>query len=484
MQSNLIMVQKSKKVLIGALILAVTYVLVSRIHPAYADVAPPESPPGANPSPDGEVTQVRMVDEKVVIEVQAEEDISKMGTARVWAEFQMLNLGDVKETLMVRFPTSFNDGFYRYPEIEDLMVYVDNQFVPTSRIELEGEPEQWNDPVQWAEFEVVFPPGDTIEIEVDYTLQGTGEYPFVSYSYLLETGAGWNGTIGSAEIIVRLPYKATAQTVFIDSSPGWGQTTTGAYLEGNEVSWYFEDFEPAWKNNISIALVWPSAYNKVEEEEQNVRDFPNDGEAWGRLAKNYKEISLLRKATRDDAGGIQLYQLSVDAYEKSLSLLPNDALWHVGYADLLCWNSSYTYRYSEEGRAEFLLALNEMYIAYTLDPDHSIIQDYLSGWYPREAVDEVNGEYVFYWLTQTPTLVNVQPPATATEEVLPNVILVPTEPEPTQPPPAVVESGDPDSTDEDGVGRFLPICGSMLLFPLVFGVFIARPLLTSKRADQ
>jgi len=109
---------------------------VSRIHPAYADVAPPESPPGANPSPDGEVTQVRMVDEKVVIEVQAEEDISKMGTARVWAEFQMLNLGDVKETLMVRFPTSFNDGHYRYPEIEDLKVYIDNKSVSTSRIGL------------------------------------------------------------------------------------------------------------------------------------------------------------------------------------------------------------------------------------------------------------------------------------------------------------------------------------------------------------
>jgi len=325
--------------------------------------------------------------------------------------------------------------------------------------------------VQWAEFEVVFPPGDTIEIEVDYTLQGTGEYPFVSYSYLLETGAGWNGTIGSAEIIVRLPYKATAQTVFIDSSPGWGQTTTGAYLEGNEVSWYFEDFEPAWKNNISIALVWPSAYYKVGVEEQNVRDFPNDGEAWGRLAKAYKEISHLRRGIREDAGGLELYQQSVNAYEMAISLLPEDALWRAGYADLLWWNSAWTYWYSEEGRTEYLKGLSEMYIAYQLGPDQPFIQNYLSEEF-YQAVDDVNT-----WLTQTPTLV-IFPTSTPTSTP------VPIEPEETQPPPAAVDTEELDSTDEDGAGRFLPICGSMLLFPLVFGVFMARPLLTSKRINQ
>ena len=180
---------------IWVLVFLCAALIINPARPVFADVAPPANPPGANPSPDGEVTQVRMVDEKVVIHVQEETEISEMGTARVWAEFHMLNLGEVSETLMVRFPTSFNDGFYNYPEIEDLMVYVDNLSVSTSRIKLEGEPEQWDDPVQWAEFEVVFPPGDTVEIEVDYTLQGTGEYPFVSYSYLLETGAVWNGTI-------------------------------------------------------------------------------------------------------------------------------------------------------------------------------------------------------------------------------------------------------------------------------------------------
>ena len=133
---------------IWVLVFLCAALIINPARPVFADVAPPANPPGANPSPDGEVTQVRMVDEKVVIHVQEETEISEMGTARVWAEFHMLNLGEVSETLMVRFPTSFNDGFYNYPEIEDLMVYVDNLSVSTSRIKLEGEPEQWDDPVQ------------------------------------------------------------------------------------------------------------------------------------------------------------------------------------------------------------------------------------------------------------------------------------------------------------------------------------------------
>jgi tetratricopeptide (TPR) repeat protein len=478
-----------KLVIICALILAVIFVLLYQIHPAHADVAPPKFPPGANPSPDSEVTQVRMMDEKVVIEIQAEEDISVMGTARVWAEFHMLNLGDIKETLMVRFPTSYYDDFFYRSEIADLLVYIDNQSVPTSRLELEGEPEQWYDPVQWVEFEVVFPPGENVEIEVDYTLKSTGDYPFTKYGYLLETGAGWKGTIGSAEIIVRLPYKATAQTIFKECSLGWGCTTKGAYLKGNEVSWYFEDFEPARENNISIALVWPSAWYKVEQEKQNVRDFPNDGEAWGRLGKIYKDLIKNRMNLRKDDGGLELYQLSEEAYQHALQLLPDDALWHAGYADLLWWNwRRYYFNDSEEGWDDLFRGLEEIHTAYQLDPDLPYIQDSLSYWtyFPKGAIKKVDGEFVFCWLTQTPTLIVTQAPqATATQEIFPTETPVPVELEPTQPLPTAVEAEESGSTEEDGAGnRSLLIWGSMLLFLLILGVFIARSLLTSKRAEQ
>lgn len=476
--------QYLKQSSVWVLIFLCAALIIYPARPASADVAPPENPPGANPSPDSEVTQVRMMDEQVVIHVQEETDLSKMGTASVWAEFHMLNLGEVSETLMVRFPTSSNDGFSNYPEIEDMMVYIDNLSVPTSRIKLEGEPEQWDDPVQWAEFEVVFPPGEMVEIEVEYTLKGTGEYPFVSYSYLLETGAGWKGTIGSAEIIVRLPYEATTQTVFIDSHPGWGPTTTGAQLNGNEVSWYFEDFEPVWENNISISLVWPSAWHKVELERKNVAANPEDGEAWGRLGMIYKDISILRRSPREDPGGRELYQLSEEAYQQTLKLLPEDALWHAGYADLLFLKYYWTfYSSSEEGRDGMVRALEEIFIAYTLDPDHPYIKDYVEKGYffPRDAVDQVGDQYVFFWLTQTPTL---QPSRTAFQT--PTIQISATEmPISTgTASPELQSSATHTPTEISGVNeeqssrKFpLPICGSMIVFPFLLIIPLVQPLL-------
>ena len=482
---------KSKKsfslkwMLIFAVILALSVGLAQKITPVRADVAPPKAPPGANPDTGDVVTEVRMMDEKVVIEVLQEDDITQMGTAFVWAEFHLKNLGDTTEVLMVRFPSSYNDGFSGYPEIKNLMVYVDNTTVPTSRVNLEGEPDNWDDPVQWVEFQVVFPPGEIVGIEVDYTLNGTGEYPYVSYAYLLETGAGWNGTIGSAEIIIRLPYPAMPDTVFIDSSPGWGGTTPGAHLSGNEVSWYFEDFEPAYENNISIALVWPSAWHRVMQEKKQVRDFPNDGEAWGRLAKLYKETSRLRKGTRTDAGGIHLYEESIEAYQKALDFLPDDALWHAGYAELLLWNSSYTYRSSAAARDEILQALNEIFTAYKLDPEHSIIQE-IAKQFPGEAVTEENGEFVFYWLTQTPALKDSQPQTAATAELQPTALPVPTEtptPDPTQAPSGLDETGEDVSPAEESDQKgSLPFCGSIIMFPFALAMIMVVPKIQSKKS--
>lgn len=472
-----------KWLLVFAVILALAAGLAQKSISVRADVAPPKAPPGANPEV-AQITQVRMMDEKVVIEVLEEDDITQMGTAFVWAEFHMKNLGDTTEVLMVRFPSSYNDGFSGYPEIKNLMVSVDNATVPTSRVNLEGEPDNWDDPVQWVEFEVVFPPGEIVEIEVDYTLYGTGEYPFVSYSYLLETGAGWNGTIGSAEIIVRFPYKLNAG-IFSDGSPGWGGTTPGVYLntEENELFWYFEDFEPTSENNISFVTVWPSVWQRIIDEQKHVSDFPNDGEAWGRLAKLYKETSRLRRGTRTDAGGIHLYKASIEAYKKALDLLPDDALWHAGYADLLLNNSFYTYRLSAAGRDEILQALNEIYTAYKLDPDHSIIQE-IANQFPREAITEENGELVFYWLTQTPALADVEPQETTAPQADPTSVTFITatpQPEPTQPPTAV-SVVDPSGEENISEKKSLPICGSTILFPLGLIVAVSLPQIRSKKS--
>ena len=452
--------------------------LIFPIKEVEADIAPPKQPPGANLKTANEFTQVRMMEETVVITVLPETDLSKIGSAKVWAEFMMKNMGEESEVLLVRFPLSVNDGHFNFPEIDDFHVYVDNVMLETDPLQMPGD---HGDTIQWVHFEVEFPPGEIVELEVDYTLDGTGEYPFVAYYYLLETGAGWFDTIGSGDVIIKLPFPANEKTIFINTSPGWGGTTTGAVLEDNQVSWHFEDLEPTNADNISISMVWPSAWHKVELERQKVASNPNDGEAWGRLGKIYKELGKQRKTFREDPGGEALFLLSQEAYEKALELLPEDALWHLGLGDLLCWKHDwYIVEFNEENRAGYIRGLEELATAYSLDPDNPQINDLiLDRYYFDEMISQDEDGFVFNWLTQTPTLPpadwNMIPSSTPEhEEVVSSPSgLVTGEMKAATPGPEDSSSRDTHGSKEKSR---IPICGSLVLFPLMVLLPLAIPL--------
>ena len=448
-------------------------ILLSLTNAVRADVSPPGMPPGANLQPGEESTQVKMVSENVLIDVQEKAIGDILGTARVTAVFQMLNLGEVAERMAVRFPLSTNDGFFSYPEIDDLAVAVNDEPVSIRRVtELDDD----DYPVPWAEFEVEFPPEEEVMIEVNYTLIGMGEYPYTSFAYLLETGAGWQGTIGSADLTVQLPYEANQYNVFIDSSPGWGQTSPGAAIDGREVRWHYEDIEPEAKHNLSISLVLPSAWIKVLTEQGNVQNDPLDGEAWGRLGKLYKEISRLRRSTRDDDGGQQLFMMSVEAYEQAVSLLPDDALWHAGFAELL-FDHYYWDEYNQAEKPGLLRAFYELALAYELKPNDPFILALLSEINSSlpEAL-EMDGEgYEFVWLTATPTpQMSLTPSETALPPEPVTATPVPSTSSPTlesknqqnpteTTPPTTVEPTIPPTATTSS--PLLPLCGSALLLP-------------------
>jgi tetratricopeptide (TPR) repeat protein len=448
-------------------------ILLTLTNAGRADVAPPGMPPGANLQPGEESTQVRMVAENVLIDVQENAINGILGTAHVTAVFKMLNLGEEIENMAVRFPLSTNDGFSRYPEIDDLAVAVNDEAVSTRRV---TELDEYDYPLPWAEFEAEFLPGKEVIIEVNYTLTGVGEYPYTSFAYLLETGAGWQGTIGSADLTVQLPYEANEYNVFIDSSPGWGQTTPGAVLAGREVRWHYEDIEPEAKHNLSIALVLPSAWINVLAEQDNVQKDPFDGEAWGRLGKLYKEISRLRRSTRDDDGGQQLFSLSVAAYEQALELLPDDALWHAGYAELL-FDHYYWDEYNLAEKPGLLRAYHEIALAYELKPNDPFILALLSEM--KSALPEalaMDGErYDFVWLTATPTSqlsptpsMTALPPEPAPPTRVPSIATPTAEseieqiPTKTVPPTAIEPTTPPTVTTSR---PRLPLCSSALLIP-------------------
>ena len=455
--------------------LLVLFVLISAaFQPAHADVAPPETVPGSNLNPGDESTQVRMAAETVTLTISENPADPQTAIARTDAVFTMRNLGSTEERMQVRFPLSFfngnSDGFGRFPEIASIAVKVDGKSVPTRR---ENQPFVNNessfeerDEVPWAVFDVTFPPNQDVIIEVTYDVNGFGYYPYQAFKYILETGAGWNGTIGKADVIVRMPYEISEQNLDLTGQAGHGESTPGGVRSGNEIHWTFEDFEPTTSDNIEIVIVTPSLWKKVLQEKDNVAKNPNDGEAWGRLAKAYKDVARMPKGwLREDAAGLELYALSKDAYERCLALLPNDPLWHYGYADLLWSHFEYGVYWSGREDTEGLLPtiLSELQTSLELDPNLQEAKDLLnriSYSIPEAVGRNDDGSFTLLGLTATPI-----PPTPWGEPA--------TEAAPPSTPQTVAATqtlSSPTSLPVETPGAQNPLCGSAFLLPALFGV--------------
>ena len=445
--------------------------------PVRADVAPPESPPGTNIVPGNNSTQVRMLAERVTMTVISRPLDKVLGQAKTEAAFLMRNMGTAAENIEVRFPLTFfdgrSDGFGGFPEIADIQITVNGKPVSTRRIisNFFGSDGKIYDPSPWAAFNVNFPAGQDVPITVTYTTRGYGYQPYFALRYVLETGAGWNGTIGTADVIVRLPYEANAKNIMLDETTGFSQTTPGAQFIGNEIRWHFDDFEPTSANNIEISILQMPYWQKVLDEIDNTTKNPSDGEAWGRLGKAYKEIINLSKFFRGDPAGLEMYQLSIQAYEKAVTMLPNDALWHYGFADLL-WSHHYLYHYASDDTTdlpELVHAADEIRKSLTLDPQNENARQLASSMasqYPW-AVGQTDKGYDFLILTATPTyapqVVTETPATDSTFTPLPPkpsaTILATKPPLPTMTPVKVPASGTPFC---GGTALFLPLLAGLV----------------------
>jgi hypothetical protein len=348
---------------IAALCTALLVVMLSlpAITPAQADVAPPPPPFGANPAGDNPDTRVQMVSETVIFDVDPASPI-KDGSARVTASFQMRNQAETgEEQMQVRFPLAFVSDGECYgsaaPPISDLAARVNGSPVVTTpsfqSVPVFGGDSPKDETIPcWANFPVRFPAGKDVDIQVTYTALGYGppkakqQYPdeswglageipsaTVSYWYVLGTGAGWYGPIGSADIIFRFPYPVNPQNVeFSGLDSNWKAS-------GKELVWRQVNFEP--QDLIRVYLTNPKVWQNILTETQATQTHPNDGEAWGQLGKAYKEAIWERRGFRNDPGGSAMFRLSDQAYQNATRLLPKDADWHYGYAELLCWGADW-----------------------------------------------------------------------------------------------------------------------------------------------
>jgi hypothetical protein len=382
---------------------------------ARADMAPPMTPPGSTLLPGGESTRVRMLAEVVTLTVVKDPADPEGTIANTEATFTMRNLGPSEERMQARFPLSFpnggNDGYFNYPEIPSISVTVDGRSVPTRReMQPPFNPETYGtvrEEVPWAVFDVTFPPETDVQVDVSYSYKGYGYYPQATFDYVLETGAGWNGTIGSADIIVDLPYDASDLNVLLDQTAPRDASKAPQFTKGTQLGWHYDDLEPTSSDNVQVTILAPALWQTVLKETVAVSTNPKDGEAWGRLAKAYKESARGPKGwLREDAGGRTLVDLSMDAYQECLELLPKDALWHYGYADLL-WSTYYRdVRFSGNADTEGLLprTLSELQAALALDPDNPQGIDLLN-WIESDVPGSVaidGTSYTFLALTATP----------------------------------------------------------------------------------
>ncbi|MFN8454156.1 MAG: hypothetical protein U0401_05690 [Anaerolineae bacterium] len=279
-----------------AVVLGAGWLILALALPALGDAAPPEQAPGSSLDPAGG-TQVRMVAERVILDIQASQPnqdnrslADDRAIAQVSATFLMRNLGPASEQMQVRFPLQdASHSYYNFPtDIEGFSVRVAGQPVATTTIT--GRLPSTKEDINWAAFPVLFPPGQEVTIEVSYLTRPTGYLPAARFGYLLETGAGWRDTIGLVDIIARLPYPANAENVLL--GPGrtniGGETTPGGRFVGNEIRWHWADLEPATANNLFINILVPQTWERIVAARATVEAKPDDVKALLALTQAYE----------------------------------------------------------------------------------------------------------------------------------------------------------------------------------------------------
>jgi hypothetical protein len=339
---------------------------------AFADVAPPSMPPGSNIGPEGH-TQVQMRAERIIITVKPRTPgpnpnlVSDYSEAQVDGIFIMRNRGEAEERMKVQFPladpSGRGSGFFTYPEVLSFTASVDGQIAPTSVIETPNPYDAEDPSVRWAAFDVTFPVTREVVISVTYSILPTGYLPGAQYAYVLSTGAGWRGPIGSVDITLRLPYAATYENVVLEQ----GKTTRGARFMNGQVRWRWSNLEPTEQSDIVATILSPNRWQAIVAARAEAKQAPREAEKWLALSKAYIAAVPFKY---EAMGGQRFIRLGIQAMERALALAPDSADMHAEMAGLL-W---YLYRWDVIQSPEGPMArriLKELETALELDPNNT-----------------------------------------------------------------------------------------------------------------
>ena len=212
----------------------------------FADIAP--NPIKAKTISPKDQTSIRMVSEKVIIDLYNDSSVVK-------CLFNMKNLGE-QEKIQIGFPEmtfhylrqkSKVDEANRFQVKENGKVVTFN-FSDSLRYneEYRKKVESYLIKEEWFLWESEFKQGESKTIEVQYSLPSGLLYKTNQrfFTYLLSTGANWNGTIGKAEIIINL--KDIVKDSIISINP------PNYEIFDNQIIWTLWDLEPTTNDDIKV----------------------------------------------------------------------------------------------------------------------------------------------------------------------------------------------------------------------------------------
>lgn len=344
----------------GRLCAAVAWTLIFALSllqqdSASADIGwPPMYPSGSSVGvTPGEENMVRMVSEVVSLTIDEHEgkppyDLGESPAAWmrgfVEAEFLMRNMGTEQQTFDVWFPLAatvrYKGLLVWWPEniLQDFKLWINDDPASFEQVNAPdvGDPKSES---AWARFPITFPTGTDVVVRVNYTIYPSGRRPFGGFEYILQTGAGWYGTIGKATITVTIPDPVTAINVSLSGRSMEGlpiaPQPAGFEINRNTIRWEMTDFEPTEKDNIYVDVLEPGRYHDLVKARVKAASSPYSVDVQLALAAAIEKSILIGKTITQHGGGKDLAAQSNDCYRRALELSPNRADIYISYANWL-----------------------------------------------------------------------------------------------------------------------------------------------------
>lgn len=321
--------------------------LFAWIQVARADVGPvPFAPPGGGIQTLTD-TPVQMAAEtvRIAIRLATEADLALFSVqpedipyaiewlpavADVQADFVLVNPSDEPQALTAWFPLAAGlteTGFQG--RISPITVRSGERELEVSVVSLPNPNDASLPDIPWASFPLTFTAGGTTPVQVTYVLppqMTPGDFISMKFNYIFQSGAGWAGAIGQADLIVTLPYAASAETV--------GEAPPGVQADGETLTWRWTDLEPTAEDDFEINLIIPERWQAVETARAQADANPQSGAAWLALGKAYRQVIYSKAPRLHKYFGAVYYERGLEAYQNAVELLPDSAEAHAGLAEM------------------------------------------------------------------------------------------------------------------------------------------------------